>query len=320
MDNITRLFFPKGTQTMKIEKVPFAGWKNCIRIDNSQIEVIATTDVGPRIISCGFKGKENLFYNNPEEVGTTGGKEYVGYGGHRLWAAPELAKRTYYSDNFPVEVKTLVDGVLLTSAVETTTGIQKSMEIHMDEKEPKVLVRNSIKNCGLWPIPLAPWALTVMAAKGIAILPVKPRDFTPGLLLPSHAVSIWPYTRMTDPRFTWGDDYILLRQDVKAERPTKVAVITESGWAAYVLNNTAFIKSFMYVSGADYVDFGSNLQSWTNKDCLELESLGPIKTLDREETVTYDETWFLAENVPSPANDADVNKSILPIVKKVLKK
>ncbi len=76
------------------------------------IQIIVTTDVGPRVVSCGFKGKENLFYNNPAEIGTSGAKEYVGYGGHRLWAAPELAKRTYYPDNFPVEVKTLSDGVI----------------------------------------------------------------------------------------------------------------------------------------------------------------------------------------------------------------
>src|SRR5512133_535686 len=132
MDNILRLFSKRDSKTMKIEKISYAGWKNCIQIDNSLIQIIVTTDVGPRVISCGFKGKENLFFNNLAEVGTTGGKEYVGYGGHRLWAAPELAKRTYYPDNFPVDVKTLADGVILTSAVETTTGLQKSMEIHMD--------------------------------------------------------------------------------------------------------------------------------------------------------------------------------------------
>ncbi|HEX7555254.1 MAG TPA: hypothetical protein VF338_01425, partial [Leptolinea sp.] len=84
---------------IKIDKIPYAGWKNCIRIDNSIIEIIATCDVGPRIISCKFTGKENLFYENPVEIGTTGSHDWVAYGGHRLWAAPELPKRTYYPDN-----------------------------------------------------------------------------------------------------------------------------------------------------------------------------------------------------------------------------
>jgi len=303
---------------MKIEKITYAGWKNCIQIDNSIIQIVVTTDVGPRVVSCGFKGKENLFYNNPDEIGTIGGKEYVGYGGHRLWAAPELAKRTYYPDNFPVKVKELADGVKVTSDVETNTGLQKSMEIHMDEKEPKVVVRNSIKNCGLWPIKLAPWALSVIAAGGVADLPVSPRNFTPGLLLPSHCIAIWPYTRMTDPRFTWGDDYILLRQQADTI-PTKVAVMNETGWAACVFKHAAFFKFFQRIPGAEYVDFGTNLQSWTNKECLELETLGQYKTLELDETIVHEETWYFAENIPVPHNDEDVKKNILPVVQKVLK-
>lgn len=304
---------------MKIEKVSYAGWKNCIQVENSTIQVIATTDVGPRVVSCGFKGKENLFYNNPAEMGTSGAKEYVGYGGHRLWAAPELAERTYYADNFPLEVKTLDNGVLLTSAMETTTGLQKSMEIRMDEKEPKVVVRNMIKNSGLWSVKFAPWALSVMAAGGVAVLPVKPRDFTPGLLLPSHAIAIWPYTRMTDPRFTWGDDYILLRQQSDAV-PTKVAVMNEIGWAACVFPRATFIKFFTRESGEEYVDFGTNLQSWTNKDCLELETLGAFKMVEPGETVIHEETWYFADNIPTPKNDEDVKKSILPVVQKAMSK
>ena len=303
---------------MKIEKVAFGGWKNCIQIDNGTIQIIVTTDVGPRVVSCGFKGKENLFFNNPAEMGTSGGKDYVGYGGHRLWAAPELAKRTYYNDNFPVEVKELKDGVILTSAVETTTGLQKSMEIHMDEKEPRVVVRNIIQNKGLWPIKFAPWALSVMAAGGVAVLPVAPRDFTPGLLLPSHCIAIWPYTKMTDPRFTWGDDYILLRQQMGAN-PTKIAVMNEEGWAACVFPHTTFIKLFTRNAAAEYVDFGTNLQSWTNKECLELETLGEFKTLDLDETTVHEETWYFADGIPMPANDEDVKKHILPVVKKIKK-
>ena len=303
---------------MKIEKIAFGGWKNCIQIDNSVIQIIATTDVGPRIVSGGFKGKENLFYNNPAEMGQTGGKEYMGYGGHRLWAAPELAKRTYYPDNFPLEVKNLKDGVRLTSAVETTTGIQKSMEIRMDEKEPRVTVRHTIKNCGLWPVKLAHWCLSVMAAGGVAVLPVAPRDFTPGLLLPTHCVAIWPYTRMTDPRFTWGDDYILIRQEANT-LPTKIAVMNETGWAACVFKHATFIKLFNRIPSAEYVDFGTNLQSWTNKDCLELETLGEYKTLELEESIVHQETWFFAENIPTPKNDDDVKKNILPLIQKIRK-
>ena len=44
-----------------IEKVPYAGWPNCYSLSNGDVELIATTDVGPRIIHCGFVGSQNLF-------------------------------------------------------------------------------------------------------------------------------------------------------------------------------------------------------------------------------------------------------------------
>jgi hypothetical protein len=49
-----------------IETVDFGGWPNCIRLSNGEIEVIATTDVGPRIIRVGFVGGQNLLHNYPD--------------------------------------------------------------------------------------------------------------------------------------------------------------------------------------------------------------------------------------------------------------
>jgi hypothetical protein len=78
----------------------------------------------------GFTGQDNQFYENPVEMGKTGGDVWRLYGGHRLWHAPEIPNRTYFPDNQAVTVETLNDGVLLTAPVEKSTGIQKSIEIH----------------------------------------------------------------------------------------------------------------------------------------------------------------------------------------------
>lgn len=301
---------------IKIEKIPYAGWQNCYRIDNSIVQIIATSDVGPRIIFFGFKGKENMFHENLAELGTTGGNAWVAYGGHRLWLAPELLKRTYYPDNFLVEVKTLDDGVQLTAPVEKNTGIQKMIEIRVAADQPKVHVRHYMTNLGMWPVTFAPWALSVLGPKGVAVFPHSTRNHWPESLLPSHSISLWGYTRMTDPRWTWGDEYILLRQDPSLDNPQKIGMHNTSGWAAYVRNNTAFVKFFPYQVEAHYEDFGCNLESWINKDILELETLGPTQTVDLDETISYEETWYLAADIPAPQNDSEVNKYLLPIIKK----
>lgn len=59
----------------RVKKAEYKGWKNCIEISNGIIDMIVTTDVGPRIIRFGFVGKENEFVEFPEHVGKTGGDE-----------------------------------------------------------------------------------------------------------------------------------------------------------------------------------------------------------------------------------------------------
>ena len=44
-----------------LEKTEYAGWKNCVRLSNGEIELVVTTDVGPRVIRLGFVGGQNLF-------------------------------------------------------------------------------------------------------------------------------------------------------------------------------------------------------------------------------------------------------------------
>ena len=86
---------------VNIEKTAFQGWPNCYRVSNGTVEFIATTDVGPRIISFGFTGGANLFFVREDFAGQTGGTEWKNYGGHRVWHAPEDKVRTYEPDNAP---------------------------------------------------------------------------------------------------------------------------------------------------------------------------------------------------------------------------
>lgn len=56
-----------------IEEIEFRGWKNCVHMSNGIIELIATTEVGPRIISFGFIGGPNEFAVFDEQAGMVGG-------------------------------------------------------------------------------------------------------------------------------------------------------------------------------------------------------------------------------------------------------
>src|SRR5215813_199401 len=124
---------PATTREVKMEEnVPYGGWPHCLHLTNGKVELIITTDVGPRVIRFGFVGGQNLFKEFKDQLGKTGGDEWRSYGGHRLWHAPEDAKRTYWPDNSTVEYVVEGNRVKLTQAIEHTTGIVKEIEITLD--------------------------------------------------------------------------------------------------------------------------------------------------------------------------------------------
>src|SRR5690606_22097884 len=225
------------------EKVDYQGWPNCLRLSNDTVELIVTTDVGPRIIHFGWKGKgQNLFYINPKSAGKTGGDDWRLYGGHRLWHAPEIKPRTYVPDNTPVPYDWDGQCLRLKQDPEELTGIQKTPEILLHEIEPSVTIHRQRANNGQWDATCAPWALSVMAGGGAAIIPQEPFIPFPDALLPARPMVLWHYTDMADPRFTWGKEFIVMRQDAQSKKPVKFGVRNSVGWGCYVLNDTIFAK------------------------------------------------------------------------------
>ncbi len=300
-----------------IEKTAFQGWPNCYRVSNGTVEFIATTDVGPRIISFGFVGGANLFFVREDFAGQTGGAEWKNYGGHRLWHAPEDKVRTYEPDNAPVEAQVIANGLRLTMPPGPLSGIQKAIEITLDPDSSEVQVRHRLRNTGAWPVELAPWAISVMAPGGFAIAPL-PTAFHPDRLLPNRAVTLWPYTDMRDDRWLWGTDYILLQQKAgfspDRER-TKVGLNYNLGWAAYYLKPFLFIKRFTPVEGARYPDFNSSLEVFSNNRMLELETLAPLVTLQPGAIVAHEERWELHRNIELAFSEADVRAKVEPLAR-----
>jgi hypothetical protein len=302
-----------------VEKVGYGGWDNCYRISNGEVELIATSDVGPRIIRFGFVGAENEFNEAKAQLGKVGGDDWRIYGGHRLWVAPEATPRSYFPDNRPVEAKVegktlkLIAPPELDPSFKVNTAVQKAFEITM-HPDGHVTVVHRVANVGLWPVELAPWALSVMASKGRAIIPAPEPRPHPQALLPVRPMAVWSYTNMADPRWIWGKKYIVLRQDPSRREPQKLGVGNERGWAAYARSGHLFLNLFRYVEGATYPDFGSNTEIWTNSEILEMETLGPMTTLKPGQSVEHVENWFLFKGVEVTDDESSIDANVLPKV------
>jgi len=283
-----------------VETVAFGGRPTNYRLSDGSREVIVAADIGPRVVRLGFVGGPNLFAELPQHSQTTPYGDWHLYGGHRLWHSPESLPRSYYPDNDPCLVETGEDWVSVAQPVEPPTGIAKSIRLSLGEGYFEV--EHNLTNEGLWPVELAPWALSVMAPGGAAVLQAATAQ-DPQNLLPNRTLVLWPYTDLTDPRLTFGRELIVLRQSVDAAGPIKIGLNNDGGWAAYVLGQQLFLKRFSVDVFADYPDNGCTVECYTNPEMLELESLGPLVLLEPSESTYHTEHWYLFDDAALPLED-----------------
>jgi hypothetical protein len=215
-------------------------------------------------------------------------------GGHRLWHAPEAMPRTYIPDG-ELEITKVDRGVILDSPTEPGTGIRKRIEIQLAPDKPSVILTHTLRNDGMWAVELAPWAITQFRLGGTVILPMPVGNVDPAGLLSNRQLSLWPYTRINDPRLKLGDDYILFKAD--ALPPFKIGYFNPHGWMAYWFEGVLFRKTFHVHVGSVHPDNNCNCEVYCNDKFVELESLAPLVTLQQGGSVTHVETWEVLNGV-----------------------
>jgi hypothetical protein len=297
----------------RLEKISYGGWENCLKLSGDSIELVITLDVGPRVIRLGTPGGQNLFKEFEDQMGKTSGTEWMSFGGHRLWHSPEVFPRTYAPDFEPLEHAWKDNVLKLMPKSEPTTGIQKEIEISIRNKTVHLIHR--LINRNPWAIEVAPWALSVMAAGGRLLVPQE--DFLPhpDVLAPARPLVLWHFTRMNDPRFTWGDRLIQMREDSQVNCKQKFGLRNARGWAAYQLGTDLFIKTIPLIPGATYPDMGCNCEFFTMPGFLEVESLGPLVKLEPDAATEHIEKWWVIPNLDLPKEEQPLIATLNPHLK-----
>jgi hypothetical protein len=281
-------------------------------LSNERVEVIATSDVGPRILSYKFRGAENMLGEVPEATIKTELGEFKLWGGHRLWVAPEAKPRSYAPDNSPLTVACEGEReIRLTAPVEAATGIEKELRLALEAGEGSGLsVTHKITNRNLWAIDAALWGLTVMRGGGTAIFPQEPYISWDDYLLPARPLVLWHYTDLTDARWSIGKKFIRLSTDERASHPQKIGMLNKQGWAAYARGATVFVKRFVYQDGASYPDYGCNCETYTAGDFIEVESLSPLLRLEPGQSAEHLERWSLFADVETGTTEATLEAAL----------
>jgi hypothetical protein len=255
-----------------------------------------------------------MFAEYRDQQGRGREREWMIRGGHRLWIAPEVKPDTYELDNTPVEVRKIPDGVRTVQPVGRLTGVRKRMDITLSPGRNEARIVHTLTNMNRGAVVLAPWALTVMAPGGMAIIPLPAKIPHTARLTHNQEWSVWGYTDFSDPRWTIGSRYIFFRQD-RRRGPAKIGIAHREGWVAYLLGKDVFVKKFAWIDGAKYPDGGVNFETFSNEDMLEIESLGPLVTLKPGRSVKHVETWRLRANAGRIAGERDARERVAPLAR-----
>lgn len=285
--------------TIQCDETTYQNFGRCMLLDNGVIRLMATLDVGPRIIYFGTRGNRNILFEDVRrdfcEL-TKGYGTWYAYGGHRLWTAPEVMPETYFPDNSRVTCD-FTDGVLTLTPKATPFGKQFSLTIKMGEGYA-VQIRNEIRNVSDAEAVFAPWSVTGLASGGTEFIPLSRAQTG---FLPNRTMALWSYSDIRDPRFTLTDTYATLFHDEQAAKPFKAGFNVTDGSIVYCAGNQIFRQSFGgYDEGVQYPDFGCNFETYTNKHFLECEILGALRAYQPGESAIIDETWEIRETAMKP--------------------
>jgi hypothetical protein len=301
---------------VKVEKTAYKGWPNCYRITNGDVELVVTSDVGPRIIRFGFVGGQNVFKEFPDQLGKSGEAQFQLRGGHRVWKAPEDPVASWAPDNAPVQIELGADGLTAREPIEPLTKLQKEIEIHLASSGADVTVIHRIANHSLFPLEYSVWAMSMMAQGGVAITGFPPRGKHPIDLAATNPLVMWAYTDLSDPRWKLTKKYLTLRQSPNVAEAQKLGLFNPKTWVAYVLNGEVFVKQTDSDPAKTYPDFGCAFETFTNNEFLEIETLSPLTKVQPDQTAGHVEHWSLHRGIRlADFTDAELDRVVLPLLR-----
>ena len=262
-------------------------------IDIGPVGVDFAVNAGHRIIGYARHGGPQLFASLPDDViehpavGT-----YRVLGGHRLWRAPEEPAITYEPDDTPVTVTIMDAGFELVGPLGADAIVKA---ISVSQHGGFTIVDHELRNDGWTPVRLAPWAITQLVPGGTAYLPQQRVPADEDGVLPNRHIVLWPYTNLSDPEVTISQDQVTV---YASDRPSKskVGVPNRLGWIAYALGDELFVKwSALHRDSELYVDRGVSVECYRDERFIEVETLGPLVTVQPGKRAVHREIWTLLD-------------------------
>lgn len=290
---------------VNVQEINYKDYGRCLRLYNDVVEIVTTLDFGPRIVRYGFIDGVNIFNDKKELFTKSVGqpfKDYYGedkffclYGGHRLWTSPEWYPEMYYPDNDPVAYEVFEEdgkkSVMLTPPAQEKNFIQMKIKLTLDADDSNVEVVHYVTNLGTRIKEFAIWCLSLCSKGGLEIIPMNTNQTG---YLPNGKIAVWPYTDLRMDEIYFGKKYTTIKQpDVNR---LKLGFHLKDGTVYYVLEDSVFVKNYYpnYETGV-YPDGGVSYETYSCANFTEIETLGELKRVAPNETVSHTERWSLCK-------------------------
>lgn len=252
-----------------MKKEIYKGWE-IYSLQNEWMKLLIAPQLGGRIMQFDFKGYE-FFFVNPMLEGKTNNdcgcrKEWMNFGGEKIWPAPQGWESPEYWPGPPDPVldggnyiaSVLADSAIsLTSPTDDFTGLQIQRDIFIDPFEPQVSINVRFENKSDVPHRWAVWPVVQMKAEEDAchvIVPLNPdSSFQEGYKV-MHGLVNNPQNRVEGNRLVVSYQYVI----------GKVGADAKDGWVAFCdkTSGKVFVMSFDFEEGQRYPD-DTSVQVWT---------------------------------------------------------
>ncbi len=292
-----------------METLEYLNLPHCLRLSNLDAEVIVSTHVGPRVLRYALTKGENVLAEFPDTRISTALGHWNPRGGHRLWVAPELLPGSYAPDNEPLEYEVLNPLSVRLRQPSDASGFQKEMIVTLEPTGSGVTVYHRITNRSHFTVQVAPWALTIVRS-GTVLLPQEPFKSHDQELLPARALVLWPFTDLSDPRWTFGPRFIRLRADPRLPHAQKMGAMNKQGYLAHHSGDVLFIKRFEFLEDHPYPDYGCNCETYVAGAFQEVESLGPLKVILPGASLEHVEKWTLHAGFELSPSDEELEVAL----------
>ena len=277
------------------------GWTDAIILRNALVEAVVVPSVG-RVMQFRFLGEaDGPFWENEKLVGKpmpanpwrgTPGS----FGGDKTWPAPQSAWNWPPPDVFdtaPLAATVNADrSVTLTSPASARFGLRTVRRIALDAAAPVMRIETTYEKISGDPVAVAVWVISQLRDPVAVFMPVPA-----GSQFPAGHAPNWKGPAQFLQR---EGDWMKITRNPAGSHKTG-----NDGSALVWADARALLRiDVARVAGGDYtVHDGCSVEVYTNADpvpYVELETLGPRKTLAPGDRLSATNTYRLARRTAAP--------------------